>query len=72
MSLQDNMRIALLLSQHIKKQQISQKFMAEKMGISQSLLSRLISGDREPSLDTLKKLCKELKVSSDILLGLDK
>lgn len=51
--------------------QLTQKAVAQRLGISPSCYAGYESGYREPDLNMLKKICKLLKVSSDYLLGLE-
>jgi len=45
-----------------KKKNIKQTDFAELIGISQTSLSLIESGVNQPSQETLKKICEELKV----------
>ena len=50
---------------------IKQKELAEKIGVSASQLSRIVSGEtRTVSSDILIGVAKEFKVSTDYILGL--
>jgi transcriptional regulator with XRE-family HTH domain len=50
------------------KADLTQKDLAEKLGVHVNYYARLERGEENPSLETLKKLTKILKVkSSDIL-----
>ena len=50
---------------------ISQKQLAEKIGVSASQLSRIVSGETKTvSSDILIGVAKEFKVSTDYILGL--
>lgn len=47
---------------------LTQKELAEKLGVHVNYYARIERGEENPSLDTLKKLTKILKIkSSDIL-----
>ena len=50
---------------------ISQKDMAEKLGISQPNYSRIETGIQEPNLDQLIKIAEIFEISIDELLGVD-
>ncbi len=50
---------------------LSQKDVAEKVGIAKSTYSLYESGNREPNVQTIKKLANVLDVSADELLGID-
>ncbi len=49
---------------------ISQKDVAEKIGVAKSTYSLYESGNREPNVQTIKKIADVLNVSADDLLGL--
>jgi DNA-binding XRE family transcriptional regulator len=51
-----------------KQTTLSQRHFAEYAGISQSLLAEIESGTKRGSIETLKKIAKELKISVDALL----
>ena len=48
----------------------NQKIIAEKIGVSAQTVSKYMTSDVFPSLDTLAKLCVLLDVSSDYILGI--
>ena len=50
---------------------LSQKDVAEKIGVAKSTYSLYESGNREPNLQTIKKIANVLDVSADELLGID-
>lgn len=50
---------------------LSQAGLAQKIGVSNSMIALYESGARYPSLGTLVKLAKGLGVSTDHLLGLE-
>ena len=50
---------------------LTQKEVAEQLGISSTCYSGYEQGYREPDLKTLIKLCKFFEVSTDYLLGLE-
>lgn len=53
-----------------KELRIKQSELAEKLDISNNHISSIENGREKPSLDTLLKICEELKVTPDyILLG---
>ena len=49
---------------------ISQNALAKRLFLSQSIVNNYCTGRREPSLNVLIAICKELDVSADYLLGL--
>ena len=50
---------------------LSQKDVAEKIGVAKSTYSLYESGNREPNVQTIKKIANVLDVSADELLGID-
>ena len=48
---------------------MQQSDLAEKSGLTQAAISQLLSGKREPSLETLLKICTALKTTPNDLLG---
>ena len=58
------------LNEVLKENGISQNALAKKLFLSQSIVNNYCTGKREPSLDVLILLCKELDVSADYLLGI--
>ena len=51
---------------------MSQKELAERIGIAKSVISFYESGDRFPSYDVLIKIARIFNVTTDYLLGNDK
>lgn len=50
---------------------LSQKDIAEGIGVAKSTYSLYESGNREPNVQTIKKIVDILNVSADELLGID-
>mgnify|MGYP001099100700 CR=1 FL=1 len=50
---------------------LTQKALAEKLGVSPTGYAGYEQGYREPDFKTLVKICKTFKVSADYLLGLE-
>ncbi len=50
---------------------LSQKELAENIGVAKSTYSLYESGNREPNVQTIKKIADLLNVSADELLGLE-
>jgi len=48
----------------------SQEELAKELKVKQHTISRYESGEREPDITTIRKLCKFFNVSSDYLLGI--
>jgi transcriptional regulator with XRE-family HTH domain len=55
----------LWLRRQLRERRMSQRQLAHLSGVDHSTISRLIAGDRTPSLDTAAKLARALHVSSD-------
>jgi transcriptional regulator with XRE-family HTH domain len=51
------------------KKGLSQKALADNIGISVSYVSMLERGQRSPPLETIEKMARALKVSPAVLLG---
>ena len=59
------------LSEMLAENSLSQNAFARKISMSQTVVNNYCTGKREPSLDVLISICKELQVSADYLLGLE-
>ena len=60
------------LREEIKRSGLSQREIAEKLGINASTVSKYMRLDKFPSIETFANLCEILDVSSDEILGLKK
>ena len=58
------------LRECIKNCSLSQKEIALKIGVSAQTVSKYMQKDVFPAIDTIVKLCKNLDVKSDYILGL--
>ncbi|MCI9504506.1 MAG: helix-turn-helix transcriptional regulator [Clostridia bacterium] len=58
------------LNEALAENKLSQNAFAQKISMSQSIINNYCTGKREPSLNVLIIICKELNVSADYLLGL--
>ena len=58
------------LREAIQYGNISQKELADKLGVNPSTVSKYMRLDKFPSLDTFANICKILDVSADEILGL--
>lgn len=63
-------QIQLRLRECIKNSPLSQKEIAQEVGVSAQTISKYMKQNIFPALDTLAKLCKVLDVKSDYILGL--
>lgn len=55
----------------LKEQNITQKELAKRVGLTEASISRYISGSRKPGSDALVNIAIALQTTSDYLLGLD-
>ncbi len=62
------MRIDENLKKARKAAGVTQKELAEKLGVHQKDISRWENGDRTPSVEALAGICIALNVSADTLL----
>jgi len=60
------------LRQLRKEKKLTQRQLAEMVGLRHSVVSFYEIGERSPSPEIIKKLASSLHVSSDYLLGIDK
>ena len=58
------------LREAIEYSNLSQKEIAERLGVNPSTVSKYMRMDKFPSLDTFANLCEILDVSADEILGL--
>ena len=48
----------------LKRKNMSQRDLAEKLGVSEVTVSRWLSGDRDPSIETLNKIADALETTA--------
>ncbi len=60
------------LREAIQYGNITQKELAEKLGINPSTVSKYMRQDKYPALDTFANICEILDISADEILGLKK
>ena len=58
------------LRECITESGIPQKEIAKRIGVSPQTVSKYMKQDVFPALDTFSRICKEIDVSSDYILGL--
>lgn len=63
--------IGLRISDMLKKRNMTQRKLAERIQITEQQLSRYISGEREPKPETVANLATALQTTSDYLLGIE-
>lgn len=57
------------LSELLKKNNITQKELAQRIGVTTATLCRYVSGERVPNGDTVANIATALRTTSDYLLG---
>ena len=60
------------LREEIKSSRLSQKEIADKLGINPSTVSKYMKQNKFPAIDTFANLCDILDISADEVLGLKK
>lgn len=60
------------LRDEIKNSNLTQKEIAEKLGINPSTLSKYMNQNKYPAIETFANLCEILDASADEILGLKK
>jgi transcriptional regulator with XRE-family HTH domain len=50
------------LRAELRRRRISQRLLAQRSGVDHSTIGRIISGNRSPSLDTLARLARGLRI----------
>ena len=56
----------------IRASNLTQKEIAEKLGVNPSTISKYLNQDKYPAIDTFANLCEILDVSADEIFGLRK
>ena len=59
------------ISESLAKRGMTQKELAERLGVSDGALSRYISGEREPKPGMVANIATALGTTSDYLLGIE-
>lgn len=65
------MDIGKRIEKVLEKNSISQRELANRIGVDESIISRIISGDRKPKADILANIATALHTTSDYLLGIE-
>lgn len=55
----------------LQKKGMTQRELARRVGVTEAVMSRYISGDREPKPEMLANIATALGVTSDYLLGIE-
>ena len=58
------------LKEEIKNSGLTTVEIAKRVGISPEMVTQYVATKKLPKLDTFARLCKELDVSADYILGL--
>lgn len=58
------------LKEEIKNSGLTTVEIAKRVGISSEMVTQYVTTKKLPKLDTFARLCKELDVSADYILGL--
>lgn len=61
--------VAELIASGLEEKGLTQKQLAQELGISQSRISEYVSGKAEPSLNTARNLCIILGIKPAAMLG---
>ena len=59
------------LSEEIKNCPLSKIEIAKKVGVSPEMITQYCTTKKMPKLDTFAKLCKELDLDANYILGID-
>lgn len=65
-----NIEIGKRIAEELERKGVLQKELAKELGLSETAVSRYISGERELKIGTFLEIIKILEVSSDDILGL--
>lgn len=63
--------LGLRITETLQKRGMTQKELASLIGVTEAVISRYVSGDREPKPDTLANIATALHTTSDYLLGIE-
>lgn len=58
-----------ILNQELQKQNITQRELANRTGLTEVSIGRYCNGQRSPNVNTITKIANELHVNTDYLLG---
>lgn len=58
-----------ILNQELQKQNITQRELANRTGLTEVSIGRYCNGQRSPNVNTIVKIANELHVNIDYLLG---
>lgn len=64
--------LGLRITEALRAKNITQKELASRIGATEAVVSRYISGDRDPKPEMLANIATALHTTSDYLLGIEK
>ncbi|MBQ6922618.1 MAG: helix-turn-helix transcriptional regulator [Clostridia bacterium] len=67
----ENSIIKKRLREEIKNSNLTTVEISKKIGVSPEMITQYITTKKMPKLDTFAKLCKELDLSANYILGLE-
>ena len=59
------------ITETLQKRGMTQKELASRIGVTEAVISRYVSGDREPKPEVLANIATALHTTSDFLLGIE-
>lgn len=66
-----NMEIGKRIEKVLENSNMSQRDLANRIGVDESIVSRIIKGERTPKSDVLANIATALHTTSDYLLGIE-
>lgn len=63
--------LGVRIARALKESGQTQKALAERIGVTEAVVSRYISGERDPKPETLANIATALHTTSDYLLGIE-
>lgn len=63
--------LGLRISKTLQKHGMTQKELAGRVGVTEAVMSRYVSGERDPKPDMLANIATALHTTSDFLLGIE-
>ena len=67
----ENTIIKTRLKEEIKNSKLTTVEIAKRVGVSPEMITQYLTTKKLPRLDTFAKLCKELDLSANYILGID-
>lgn len=65
------MDVGKRIENELSKSNMSQRELSNIIGVDESIVSRIVRGDRSPRLEVLANIATALHTTSDYLLGID-